>query len=63
LTKYVKHRTEDGWTRWVRPLPRYRMRCCDCLVVHDVEFRVEDGEVEFRARRNERATAASRRKK
>jgi hypothetical protein len=75
---------ENGWSRWVPPIMRgYRMACCDCGLVHDMEFAVvkvqrvrRDGRwshgrplnpkkyrVLFRARRNNRSTAALRRKK
>jgi hypothetical protein len=43
--------TEDGWCDWVCPKPRgYLMQCCDCELVHEVDFRVvryesEDSEV------------------
>lgn len=31
----------DGWTDWVTPIPfGYRMACCDCSLVHEMEFRV-----------------------
>ena len=62
---------EDGWTDWIRPVViGYKMRCCDCDLVHDVEFKVtsnrparkgEEAKVYLRVRRNMRATAASRR--
>lgn len=50
----------DGWSRWVYPnLDRYLMKCCDCGLVHAMQFRVtDDNHVEFRARR-----VKSRRKK
>jgi hypothetical protein len=75
---------DDGWTRWVSPcLGGYRMGCCDCHLVHDMQFKVvkvikgnpekEDWEyieldpkkyrVIFRAKRNNRSTAALRRNK
>jgi hypothetical protein len=32
---------ENGWSRWVPPMMKgYRMACCDCGLVHDMEFRV-----------------------
>ncbi len=32
---------EDGWTRWVPPKPEaYRFMCCDCGLVHDMQFKV-----------------------
>ncbi len=40
----------------------YRMACCDCGLVHELDFNVTDDMlVQFRAWRNERATAAKRR--
>jgi hypothetical protein len=53
---------EDG--DWFRPTHRnHRHRCCDCSLIHDVDFRVvDDGKVEVRFTRHARATAAARRK-
>ena len=32
---------KDGWTDWQRPVMRgYRLGCCDCGLVHDIDFRV-----------------------
>ena len=42
---------EDGWCNWVCPKPQgYLMQCCDCELIHEVDFRVvryesEDSEV------------------
>jgi hypothetical protein len=42
---------EDGWCDWVCPKPQgYLMQCCDCELIHEVDFRVvryesEDSEV------------------
>jgi hypothetical protein len=53
---------ENGWTGWIHPLPGYRMACCDCGLVHDVELRVDAaGRPNFRARRNMRSTGQLRR--
>jgi hypothetical protein len=40
LKRMVKEREgENGWSRWVRPVPRnYMMACCDCGLVHRMEF-------------------------
>jgi len=60
--KRVKHVAgKDGWSAWVNPAPGYRMICCDCGLAHEMEFRVVQGEVIFRARRHERSTAQIRR--
>lgn len=41
----AKFKTEliegNGWSRWVPPqMKGYRMGCCDCGLVHDVDFQV-----------------------
>jgi Zn-finger protein len=60
--RYVAHPIDDdGWTEWIQPRRGYKMRCCDCRLVHELEFRVRGSRVQYRARRHERATAASRR--
>jgi hypothetical protein len=57
----------DGWSEWIHPLPGYLMQCCDCGLIHDMEFAimpfdgeptdfnfgegVEGGLIVFRARR------------
>lgn len=38
------------------------MGCCDCGLVHRINFRVQNGKVQFQAFRDNRATAAKRRK-
>ena len=56
----------DGWSRWVYPvMDGYKLSCCDCGLVHDMQFRVTDNydRIEFRVRRNNRSTAAVRRYK
>jgi len=33
--------TEDGFCEWVCPTPQgYLMQCCDCGLIHEVDFRV-----------------------
>lgn len=39
--KFKKHVAgEDGWSDWVsaHPTEPYKMACCDCGLVHEVEF-------------------------
>ena len=32
---------KNGWTDWQRPVMRgYRLGCCDCGLVHNMDFRV-----------------------
>lgn len=49
---------------WVEPTPQrgHKMKCCDCGLIHVMDFRVRKGRVQFRPRRDKRATAAARRK-
>lgn len=57
---------------WVQPVRKgYRLACCDCGLVHTMDFRVLDwrtgkrvpyAKPQFRVFRNNRATAAMRRK-
>lgn len=53
-------------SQWVKPkMKGYRMRCCDCSLVHVLTFKiVRSGRglaVKFKASRHVRATAQSRR--
>ncbi len=61
--KYRKeYEGDNGWTKWIRPLAGYRVACCSCGVVHDLEFRLdENNSFNFRARQNPRATAQKQR--
>lgn len=62
--KYKTHK--DG--EWVRPKRKgYKMMCCDCGLVHIVDFSLEkhgkNRVIMFRAKRDNRATGQSRRHK
>jgi hypothetical protein len=47
---------------WVQPIRKnYKLACCDCGLVHQMDFRVYRGRVQFRVRRDNRATAMMRR--
>ena len=47
---------------WVQPRRRgYKLACCDCGLVHRLDFRLWRGRVQFRAFRNERSTGQMRR--
>jgi hypothetical protein len=57
-TKWIQ--LKDG--EWIRPHKQgHADQCCDCGLVHDMEFKIVDGEIRFRAFRNKRKTAAARR--
>lgn len=55
------HQVVDG--EWITPSRLHKMACCDCGLVHKLEFRIVKGQVTFRAWRDKRATAAKRRHK
>ena len=57
--KYVNRKDGEGFA--VRSGRMFRLRCCDCGLVHKFDFRVHRGRIEIRAFRDNRATAAIRR--
>lgn len=68
MAKFKQHHVEnDGdWSEWVYPnRKRYKFACCDCGLVHDMQFdlikRGEGNRIIFRARRNNRSTGQIRR--
>lgn len=61
----MKHKrfkkAKDG--EWVQPVQKgYLMACCDCGLVHRMDFRVVGERVQFRASRAPRYTAAQRKR-
>jgi hypothetical protein len=49
---------------WVQPVRKgYKMGCCDCGLVHTVNFRIVKRRIQFQAFRDERKTAAHRRER
>lgn len=58
--------TRRGFSRWVQPaMPKYMLACCDCNLVHEMQFRVvgiRKMRVQFRARRADGYTAMLRKK-
>ena len=52
----------EEWDAWVSPVRgRIRIICCDCGLTHDHQFRVHEGKIEWRSKRNRRSTAQVRR--
>lgn len=50
--------------KWVQPVKRgYLMACCDCALIHRMDFRIEGGRVQFRAFRAERHTKTLRKRR
>jgi len=37
--KKVTTPTRYGWSDWIFPTDKYLMKCCDCGLVHQLEFR------------------------
>lgn len=31
---------EDGWCEWTHPVEPYYMQCCDCDLIHEMQFRI-----------------------
>ena len=31
---------EDGWCEWIHPLPGYLMQCCDCGLIHEMQYAI-----------------------
>lgn len=49
--------------KWYRVVKRgYKMMCCDCSLVHSIDFQDKDGKIYLRVNRDDRATAAARKK-
>ncbi|MBW2081585.1 MAG: hypothetical protein JRI39_00525 [Deltaproteobacteria bacterium] len=47
---------------WVQPVEHgYKLACCDCGLVHKVDFRIHEGRIQFRMFRDARATGQVRR--
>ena len=62
MAERVVNRT-IAYGEWTRPRMRnFREQCCDCGLIHRLDFRVVGGRIEFRTRRDNRATAAARRR-
>lgn len=34
------HPGPDGWSEWIHPLPGYLMQCCDCGLIHRMQFAI-----------------------
>lgn len=60
MKKYPKHYAPKP-KEWVPHSPKMQWQCCDCGLVHNVEFRI--GILEVRMTVNRKETAKARRKK
>lgn len=61
-TRVQYFQQHDG--EWVRQTRRNQLeQCCDCGLVHRLNYRIRNGRIEQQAFRDERRTAGVRRKK
>lgn len=70
MPRYRQETAGEGggpWSRWVQPRRKgYKLACCDCGLVHAMDFRLVASanggrHIQFRVKRDNRATAAVRR--
>lgn len=48
---------------WIQPVRRgFRLACCDCGLVHTLNFRIRGGHVQFQAYPNTKATYGMRKR-
>jgi hypothetical protein len=60
MTKSSYYHVTDG--EWVQiPFRGFKEQCCSCGHVHQVDFRIVNGKLQFKAVTDNRATAAARR--
>jgi hypothetical protein len=53
--RHVYGKVKDG--EWIAPKMRgYHLACCDCGLVHKLDFLIQDGVVVFRAYRRKQRT-------
>ena len=40
MTNFKHHKAgRGGWSKWVYPTKKYLFKCCDCELVHELEFK------------------------
>ena len=61
MSRYKQLENEDSYFHKTGTIDR--QRCCDCGLVHDVTYIKKKGGGMVKIKRNDRATAAARRKK
>jgi hypothetical protein len=55
------HVTDGEWIRV--PKRGYKEQCCDCGLIHRLNFRIVDGQIEIQTFRDARATGGARKNK
>ena len=59
MTRRAYYHVTDG--EWIRvPKRGYKEQCCDCGLVHRLNFRIVDGQIEIQTFRDSRATNGAR---
>ena len=59
MAKYYKPKAGE----WIQPIREgCKLCCCDCGLVHNMDFRIHNGRVQFRVFRNNISTALVRRR-
>ena len=49
---HPENEKQGRWTRWVQPVMHgYLLSCCDCSLVHRLNFRIYKGRIQFKAQR------------
>lgn len=52
--KFIRHRQKSmrKFTTWIKPnMKKYLLSCCDCNLVHELQFKIEGTKVLYRAKR------------
>lgn len=53
---------KDVGDDWITPIRKnYLLICCDCGLCHNFDFRIKNGKIQLRIRRNNHSTANARR--
>ena len=58
----VIEENEDGWSDPIDVTDGIRLLCCDCQLAHDFKFEYSGGKTYMLLSRNNKSTAAARRK-
>lgn len=59
----VIEENEDGWSEWIDVTDGIRLICCSCSLAHDHKYVFGGGKIHMKLSRNDKSTAAARRKK
>jgi len=61
MSKYITITEKNGWSKWIQLERKNKFACCDCGLIHRMNFRLKEGYIEFKIGRDRKATAAVRR--